>query len=184
MRAAAPGPAIHCQYTRRVATGRLKPHPQNPNTHPAEQLRLYAKIIAHAGWRRPITVSLRSGRIIRGHGAWEVARAAGWRTVPVEYQNYRDAQAELADLLADNQLARYATDDREALDAIIAELKAQDFDLELAGLVPKDRGPDGREAPPAPPQLQILIPCQSEAQQLQLLRQLTAQGLSVRAQIS
>lgn len=182
--ATSPSPAIHCPYTRQIATGKLKPHPNNPNTHPPEQLRVYAKILAHAGWRRPITVSLGSGYIIRGHGAWEVARAAGWKKVPVEYQDYPDADAELADMLADNQLARYATDDRDALEAVVAELNAQNFDLELAGLLAKDKGPE--ETPPSagPPQLQILIPCQTEAQQLQLLRQLTSQGLTVRAQIA
>lgn len=182
-----PTPAIHCQYTRLALTDTLKPHPRNPNTHPPEQLRLYRKIIAHAGWRRPITISRQSGRIIRGHGAWQVATEAGWRKVPIEVQDYADEAAELADVLADNQLARYAAANREALDELIATLKKQKVDLELAGLLdfgadPGDAASAGDVIPEPPPQ--ILIVCQNEKHQLHLLRKLSAQGLQVRAQIS
>jgi len=180
-----PTPAIRCSYTRLADPGKLKPHLRNPNQHSAEQLRLYAKIIAHAGWRRPITVSKRSGRIIRGHGAWQVAKAAGWKKVPIEVQAYADDAQELADVLADNQLARYARDDQEALAKLVADLKAAQFDLELAGLLPVDGGDAaGVEIEVAPPPLQILIQCESERHQVQLLRELTAQGLQVRAQIA
>src|SRR3990167_7954221 len=66
-------PALHCAHARLVPTSKLKPNPQNPNKHSAEQLKLYAKIIRHQGWRRAIVVSKRSGLIVTGHGAWLAA---------------------------------------------------------------------------------------------------------------
>ena len=177
-------PPVHCPFTRLADPTKLKPHPRNANHHPTEQLASYSKIITRWGWRRAITISGRTGHIIRGHGALQVALAAGWDKVPIEVQEYADDQAELTDLLADNQLARYATTDREALAAVCAELVAQGIDLELAGIVPT--GPGGEVAGstlPAPVP-QILIICTSETQQAQLLKTFTEEGMSVRAQIS
>jgi hypothetical protein len=39
-----------------------------PNPHPQKQIELLAKIIRNQGWRTPITVSNRSGFVVRGHG--------------------------------------------------------------------------------------------------------------------
>lgn len=175
-------PPVRCKHTRLVRTDSLKPHPDNPNEHPPAQLRIFQKIIEHTGWRRCITVSKRSGRIIRGHGAWETARAAGWAKVPIEEQDYADAKAELADLLADNQLARYSYTNAEALQKVLGELGG--FDLELAGILAKTDAGQVAAAAAAPPPLQILITCQSESHQVTLLRQFTRQGLSVRAQLA
>lgn len=166
--------------------GQLKPHPANPNTHPAEQLRLYQKIIHHQGWRRPIVVSRRSGYIIKGHGAWQAARAAGWGRVPVELQDYESEAAELTDLLADNQLARYSESNPELLDQLLAELKSHGGDPELAGLFHELEEIAAEAAPliPEAPTFQILITCQNEQQQINLLLDLTAEGESCRALIS
>jgi hypothetical protein len=43
-------------------------NPRNPNVHPERQIELLAKIISAQGWRAPITVSTRSGFVVRGHG--------------------------------------------------------------------------------------------------------------------
>lgn len=59
---------FYCSYTELWDTGRLVPHPRNPNKHPVSQLQLLVKIIEGHGWRAPITVSKRSGYVIRGHG--------------------------------------------------------------------------------------------------------------------
>lgn len=59
---------IKCAYDELVAIGQLQPNPKNPCRHPESQIELLAKIIEKQGWRAPITVSTRSGFIVRGYG--------------------------------------------------------------------------------------------------------------------
>ena len=66
-------PQVYCAHSEIVPLRNLKPHPQNPNKHPKEQVELLAKIIDAHGWRQPITVSNRSGYVVRGHGRLEAA---------------------------------------------------------------------------------------------------------------
>lgn len=63
----AAGIAIYCAYDEVVDTISLIPNPRNPNRHPEAQIRLLAQIIGAQGWRAPITVSNRSGFVVRGH---------------------------------------------------------------------------------------------------------------------
>ncbi|MBK1835026.1 ParB/Srx family N-terminal domain-containing protein [Roseibacillus ishigakijimensis] len=137
-------PEIRCSYTRLVAVGELKPHPKNPNQHPREQLELFAKIIAHQGWRRPIRVSNLSGCITAGHGALAVAKLQGWAEVPVDFQDYASPEDEVADLLADNQLAQLADLDEAGVKGLLAELD----DVELAGFFAEEEGDDPADTEP------------------------------------
>jgi hypothetical protein len=75
---------VHCAYDELVSLEKLVPNPRNPNTHPENQIRLLAKIIEAQGWRAPITVSKRSGFIVRGHGRLEAARVLKCESAPVE----------------------------------------------------------------------------------------------------
>lgn len=175
-------PAHRCTGRLQPLAG-LKPHPANPNTHPAEQLRLYQKIIHHQGWRRPIVVSNLSGYIIKGHGAYAAARAAGWSQVPVEHQDYASEADELTDLLADNQLARQSRPEEDTLAELLDELSASGRDPEHAGLLLKlKRIQDNVPSPPDDPDpLQLIATCDSESQRTILILQLTAQGETARA---
>ena len=106
---------VHCAHTTLIDPNGLKPNPVNPNRHSAHQIQLLASIIQDQGWRNPITVSKRSGLVVRGHGRLEAALLIGCETVPVDEQAYGSEAAELADLLADNRLAEPAeldADDR------------------------------------------------------------------------
>jgi hypothetical protein len=51
--------------------------PGQPNRHSAHQIQLLASIIQEQGWRNPVTVSNRSGLIVRGHGRLEAALLIG-----------------------------------------------------------------------------------------------------------
>lgn len=81
------------------------PNPRNPNQHDSKQIELLAKIIEAQGWRAPITVSSRSGFVVRGHGRLMAAQLLGLESVPVDRQEYESEAAEYADLIADNRLA-------------------------------------------------------------------------------
>ena len=85
---------------------------KNPNQHPDEQIELLAKIIERQGWRAPVTVSTRSGLVVRGHGRLMAAKLIGLGSVPVDYQHYDSEEEELADLVADNRLSELAQVDK------------------------------------------------------------------------
>jgi len=126
-------PEIHCAYDEIVNIDELLPSPRNPNTHPQRQVELLGKIIREQGWRAPITVSNRSGYIVRGHGRLQAARWLGLKTVPVDRQDYESDEAELADLVADNRIAELAIIDDEMLVELMGELGQTEIDLELTG---------------------------------------------------
>jgi len=113
--ATASGIPIHCAHDEVVDLASLVPNPRNPNRHPEAQIDLLARIIKEQGWRAPITVSNRSGFIVRGHGRLLAALKAGWREAPIDRQDYPNEAAEWADLVADNRLAELAESDSESL---------------------------------------------------------------------
>jgi site-specific DNA-methyltransferase (adenine-specific) len=111
----------------------LVEHPRNYNTHPAEQIRLLAKIIKHQGWRNPITVSKRSGYVVKGHGRLAAALQLGCSEVPVDVQEYKDEASEYADMIADNRIAELAEADQDALKELLTDDVFEGFDLDLTG---------------------------------------------------
>jgi hypothetical protein len=123
---------VHCSHTAVVPVKKLRPHPRNPNRHPRQQIELLAKIIQGNGWRLPITVSNRSGYIVRGHARLEAARLAGLSHVPVDRQDYADEASELADLVADNKIAELAHLDQGMLGDIANMLHDADTDFDPA----------------------------------------------------
>ena len=131
-------PEVRCACDEQVATDSLLPAADNPNHHPEEQLRLYAKILRHAGWRKPIVVSKQSGRIVTGHGAWLTARAAGWPVCPVDFQDFETPADEAAHMLADNGLPQLAEMDAEQLAAVLREKVEGHLDLELAAVLSEE----------------------------------------------
>jgi DNA modification methylase len=130
--ATASGIPIHCAYDEVVDVASLVPNPRNPNRHPEAQIDLLARIIAAQGWRAPITVSNRSGFIVRGHGRLLAALKAGWREVPIDRQDYDSEAAEWADLIADNRLAELAESDSESLLELLQATEAEGL-LALTG---------------------------------------------------
>ena len=128
---------IYCAHTRLADPNSLQPNPANPNRHSAHQIQLLASIIQEQGWRNPITLSKRSGQIVRGHGRLEAAILIGCEAVPVDEQDYATEAEELADLLADNRLAELAELDEGELKRLLKSIQESDptFDLELTGFM-------------------------------------------------
>jgi DNA modification methylase len=115
------------------ALAALTPNPRNPNTHPPKQIDLLASIIAAQGWRAPITVSARSGFVVRGHGRLMAAYALGLEEAPVDVQEYDTEAAEWADLVADNRIAELAEIDAPALADFLREIETTGIDMDLTG---------------------------------------------------
>lgn len=124
---------IRCAHSDQVDPTTLKPNPQNPNTHPAEQIALLAKIIHQSGWRHPIVVSKRSGYIVMGHGRHLAALELQESTVPVDYQDFDSGEAELAAMVADNRIAELAELDKQLLKDCLESLDTGVIDLDTTG---------------------------------------------------
>jgi len=127
------GIPVHCACDEITDIVSLVPNPRNPNTHPDKQIQLLAKIIKNQGWRAPITVSNRSGFIVRGHGRLLAAQYLGVQQVPVDRQDYATEAEEWADLVADNRIAELSDFDSEKLKGILGELGFGSLDLDLTG---------------------------------------------------
>ena len=74
-RTQADGIPVFCAYDKLVDPKDLVGNPRNPNQHPKDQIKLLAHIIQSQGWRAPITVSVQSGYVVRGHGRLAAALA-------------------------------------------------------------------------------------------------------------
>ena len=109
---------VYCSYDELANITTLVPNPRNPNQHPKRQIELLAKIIQNQGWRAPITVSNRSGFVVRGHGRLMAAQLLGASQVPVDRQDYAKDAAEWADLVADNRIAELAEIDDDSFGGV------------------------------------------------------------------
>ena len=126
------GIPVFCGFDKIVPIDHLCPNPRNPNRHPAAQIAKLAAIIAATGWRNNITVSSRSGLIVRGHGRLLAAQRLKVTAAPIEYQDYTSEAEELADLAADNRIAELSLMDDAALTNLL-DLIIDDVPLSLAG---------------------------------------------------
>ncbi|MBP2657287.1 MAG: hypothetical protein H6Q69_319 [Firmicutes bacterium] len=128
----ADGIPVYCAFDELIDITQLVPNPRNPNQHSDKQIELLAKIIKNQGWRAPITVSTRSGFIVRGNGRLMAAKLLGVSQVPVDRQDYNDEASEWADLIADNRIAEFSELDHELLADILADIN-DSLDVELTG---------------------------------------------------
>ncbi len=124
---------VHCEHTKLVPIKDLKPHPEQTNTHPKDQIERLAKILKYQGWRYPVKVSKQSGFITTGHGRVDAARLNGWTHVPVSIQSYDDDAQEFADVQADNAIALWATMDFSKINEFMGK-HGPSFDLEYLGI--------------------------------------------------
>ena len=123
---------IDCAYDELVDIHKLVPNPKNPNKHTKEQTERLAKIIDFQGQRQPIVVSNRSGFIVKGHGRLEAIKLLGWDKCAVDYQDYKDEAQEYADMVADNEIAKWAEQDHQM---ILDEIPNLDIDTDMLGML-------------------------------------------------
>ena len=113
----------------------LKPNPKNKNKHPEKQLDVLCKIIKAQGFRDPIVVSNRSGFVVSGHARLEAAKMAGFKEVPVSYQDFDNEEQEYKHLIAANEIARYAEFDKDGFAQDLKDFKIEDPDFEEFGIL-------------------------------------------------
>ena len=110
----------------------IKLNPKNRNKHPAEQIDRLVKIIQETGFRRPGTISNRTGFLVCGEGRYLAAKKLGLKEMPVMFQDYADAQQELADAVADNAIDKWASLDQSGIMQDVKEF--EEFDLDTLGI--------------------------------------------------
>lgn len=125
---------VYCAHDEIVDIMKVIPNPKNPNTHGERQIDILSQVIKAQGWRKPITVSKRSGFVVAGHGRLQAALLLKTDKVPVDYQYYATEAEEYADLVADNRIAELSEIDDKLLCSILEEIKEfEDFNFELTG---------------------------------------------------
>lgn len=124
---------VYCSHDELVDVVKIVGNPRNPNMHDDNQIELLARIIKEQGWRKPITVSNRSGFVVSGHGRLAAAIKLKAAVVPVDYQDYATEADEWADLIADNRIAEFSSIDEDMLSDLLADINNTDFDMLLTG---------------------------------------------------
>lgn len=107
----------------------IVPNPKNANRHSIEQIQRLEKLIKYQGFRNPLIVSNRTGFLVVGHGRLEAAKNLGMSEVPVIYQDFESEAQEYAYLISDNEIARWAELDKQALYEDIKDIELDDVDL-------------------------------------------------------
>lgn len=110
----------------------LKPYERNARTHSVEQIEKIAASILEFGFVNPILVDGQEG-IVAGHGRLAAAKKLQLETIPVIVLDHLTEEQRRAYIIADNRLAELAGWDHDVLEAEIAALKDDDFDVALTG---------------------------------------------------
>ncbi len=167
-------------------TDRVLPYPANARMHSDEQVAEIAASIAEFGFNAPLAVD-RADVLIYGHGRLAAAKKLGLATVPViRIEHLTEAQAR-AYRLADNQIAANASWEPALLRTEIADLSGLGLDLGLIGfsveelrdivfpLPTRERSTargvtDGLS-------FQVIVECEDEDQQAEILEDLRSRGI-------
>jgi len=115
-----------------VPIEKIIPNPKNNNIHTEEQKRYARKIFDYQGFRAPLLISNRTGKLVAGHLRLEIAREKGVKELPCMYQDFESEEQEYAHLTADNALAAQSSLDFGQINSDILELGP--FDIELLGI--------------------------------------------------
>lgn len=167
----------------------LIPYTNNPKEHPDEQVQKIASSIKNYGWDVPIVIDA-NGEIIKGHGRLQAAELLGLDKVPaVVRDDLTDAEAKAA-RIADNKTAE-APWDNEFLAVELEQVEA-DFSTESLGFDDDelddllDGGDDTEPSIGDPEPLgldeayEVIIECESEADQEETYQQLIEEGYECR----
>ena len=115
-----------------IAIDALKEYERNTRTHDAEQVEQLKRSITEFGFTNPVLID-ENNVIIAGHGRRSAARELGMSEVPCLRLIGLTESQKKALRIADNQLALNAGWDEEMLRIELADLKTENFDIDLIG---------------------------------------------------
>lgn len=181
-----------------IPIAELVPDPANARLHGEKNLASIRGSLAQFGQRRPAVVQ-RQGMIIRaGNGMVASALQLGWTHIAAIIVDEDNISA-TAFGIADNRTAELAEWDKDVLDKLLQDLEVGDENLQgmigdLANeldlyLTPKD-APEGDGAAPSPAAeplksvYQVIVDCETDEQQKELLERMQKEGYKCRALIA
>lgn len=116
----------HPFVTERVNITELKPHPQNYQVHPEDQLAHIMRSIEAHGYYRNVVVA-RDGTILAGHGIVEASTKMGRTRVPVIRLDLDpDEPRALKVLISDNEINNLAEVDDRLLTELLKDIMGSD----------------------------------------------------------
>lgn len=116
----------------RALLGRFKPYPDNPRTHPREEIELLAKVIALRGPDQPIVVD-EGFVILKGHGRLAAAKLAKLKEFPyVQRFDLSDVEKN-AIRIEDNALPLLSSWDMPKLRSEAAVLNSAGYEMKMLG---------------------------------------------------
>lgn len=110
----------------------LIPYSKNARLHSEAQVAQIAASIIEFGFTNPVLIDGEKG-IIAGHGRLMAAKKLGLKEVPVVVLDHLSETQKKAYIIADNKLAENAGWDEEILASELADLKDENFNLDLIG---------------------------------------------------
>ena len=110
----------------------LIPYAKNSRTHSETQVTQIANSIIEFGFTNPVLIDGNKG-IIAGHGRLMAAKKLNLSQVPVVILDHLSEAQKRAYIIADNKLAENAGWNEEILAGELADLKEENFDLDLIG---------------------------------------------------
>lgn len=116
----------------RAPLSRFKPHPDNPRTHPQEEIDLLTWVLVNRGPDQPIVVD-EDWLILKGHGRLIAAKAGKLKGFPFVQRFGLSESEKRAMRIEDNQLALLAGWDHVKLRADANLLKLDGYDMKLLG---------------------------------------------------
>jgi len=128
-----------------VPPDQLVPSDLNFRRHPGPQQDALSGVIGEIGYLDPVLVQAGTDRVIDGHLRVELALRSGQPTIPVQYVDLTDAEADLA-LATFDPISAMAYHDRENLAALLETVSTGDAAVmamlsqlaEAEGVIPPD----------------------------------------------
>lgn len=176
---------------RKMRFGDIAPHKRNPKIHPDSQRDAFRGAVREIGFTSvPVAYVNGDGVLTWADGHLRGSEVADY-IGDVAILDITDAEAELLLVTAD-PIAALAEQDAEKLEELLRDVNTGDAALqqmladmaEGVGIVPPD-GEAGLAGPDTiPSQWAIMVECDSEEQQSELLQQFSDEGLQCKALIS
>ena len=168
---------------------RLKPYEFNARRHPEQQVKRIAASIQEFGFNAPILVA-EDGEIIYGHGRLLAAKHLGLDKVPVIVAHEMTEQQRIAYRIADNKLTDIGGWDTRLLEDELQKINADKLLSGVGhamGFGPKylekitgkssDQSSGDHDVQPI---YEVVITCDSEAEQERYFNELTQRGAKCR----
>jgi ParB-like chromosome segregation protein Spo0J len=161
----------------------LKLDPDNARKHDNANLKAISGSLSLFGQRKPIVIS-QNGTVVAGNGTLTAAKSLGWSEIEaVRIPSDWDANKIKAFALADNRTAELAAWDQDVMASQLLDLEDAGFEIADFGFVktePVEKILDTNEMD-WEERFEVIIECDNEIQQQELLNRFTKEGYKVRA---